>query len=148
MPVVATESVVFHLKSNPIDLSDEPSKQKLNIGVNELAPTPLLDKLEKDGVIRIERVADDDVSLNRLLYRSLDGVLITKNVGLYYLSKLSKEEQNKITYSNTPVRSVPMYLVISKKIKNAEELVRQFNNGIRKIEQNGRLDQIIREYTF
>jgi hypothetical protein len=142
---VVADSVVFHLKTNPVDLKRQAqfartSPWRKRSGTN--------DALEREGLIKIERAAGDDVSLYRIIYREMDGALVMKDVGFYYMQRLKEEDRQKITFSPRPLGRLPLYLVVSRQIPGGEELVTLFNKGLMKLKQSGRLEQILVEFLF
>ncbi|WP_375748461.1 substrate-binding periplasmic protein [Vibrio sp. HN007] len=138
-----SEQVLFFLKSRPVywkELSDLKGK---TIGVTLVNPYSRLSKAAKNGLIYLDTGGGYEVLLTKLLYRQIDAISMTKEVGLHYLeNNYSEEEKSRIDYSPVPLSSRDFYVVFSKEIKKNKMLREKFNRGLSIIKRNGTYDLI------
>ena len=61
----------------------------------------------------------------------------------YFLNtSLTEAERSQITYSPTIIQERCYHLILSKNINANEQLLKRFNEGLKKIRDNGRYDEL------
>ncbi len=92
-----------------------------------------------DNVITIDIGRSDEINLKKLIYNRIDLFPISKDVGISLLNtKFSMSERKKITYSPWK-EGIRHHLLLSKKVKRNEELLKLFNSGLAKLEKSGKI---------
>jgi len=103
-------------------------------------------KLEKSGVIKVERTGNDKNNLKKLAKGRVDIVIIGELNGMELINKtLSKADAKKIEMYKKPFRAKPYYLILSKKKGNSKELIKKFDKGLRKLKKDGKYNKYIKE---
>ena len=100
------------------------------------------DNAEKEGVITIERVAEDSMNIQKLTADRVDIVICEVDVGYELIEQtLSSEDAKKITHHPKSISAQPLYLLLSKQVKGNEQLVESFNQGLKRLSESGKVDQ-------
>jgi len=114
------------------------------IGLTLHTAYPILENLEKKGVIRIERAGNYEELFQRLLERRIDAVPMELNVGNQLLNTtLDQAQKELITYSPTVIDTREFHLIISKSISAGSEVVSKFNRGLKIIRESGLYKEIL-----
>ena len=133
---------LYHLKTFPLNWKKIEDLRGLRIGGTVSSVYPLLDAAEKKGILRIDRAKDHTANFKRLLRGWVDAVPVTNIMVSYSLGQLSPEEREKITRSDTPTDHVDYHLLLSKAVKGNKRFLTLFNQGYKRIKENGVYDQI------
>ena len=142
-PVVIDIEVLFHLKSSPLNWEIVDDLKGKKIGGTAHTVYPLFEKAEKRGILTIIRGGNYNLLFKNLLHHDLDAVPQVKHVARYFLNtSLTKEERSQITYSPTIIQERCYHLILSKNINDNEQLLKRFNEGLKKIRDNGRYDEL------
>ena len=103
------------------------------------------ERAEKDKKIRVIRTATDQINLQNLALGRIDGFVLDEIVGNYMLANdLPATDAAKIATSSFSVNTDPLHLLVSRKIKNGEELIRLFDKGLDSIHKDGTYDRIVK----
>ena len=104
------------------------------------------DKAEKSGLITVDRTSTESHNFKKLAANRIDAVVAEIDTGYEIMHRLLKPEQvESIIVSPQKIASFSNHLVISKKIKNGEELLSTFNKGLKQLTESGKVDQYIME---
>lgn len=95
-------------------------------------------------IIKLYRAGNYDVLFKRLLAKRIDAVPQVRRVAEYYLrTSLSKDDQDKITFSPTVFDNRKYYLILNKVHKENKRFMKLFNEGLQNIKSNGIYDDLI-----
>ena len=143
--IVPTTTVFFHLKRREFDWNTYEDLSEIRIGATlEYTYGKDFDAAEAAGIIQTERAPNDETSLRKLLKGRIDvfpGGLMTT----YTLIRdtFSQEDAAQFTHHSKPIAQRKLYLLLSKKAPGNERMRDQFNEGLRMLKENGKLEQII-----
>lgn len=143
--ILNSEFVFFHLSSQEFDWKNIDDLRKRKIGAtigfnygNEFQ------RAEKLKIIKVERASKDELNFRKLLKRRIDIFATDLIVGKAMLRKLyTLEIVNKFTHHKKPIRTDPMYLLLTKKNKENGKLIKVFNEGLKKLKKSGEFDQCV-----
>ncbi len=147
-PIYIGQYVFFYLKVHPFvwtqysDLKNVPMASTRGFG-------GMGDKFlqaEKDGVIQVTRLTSDEQSFNMLRAGRVQAVPSDLEVGYVLLKKLYGKDAKLFSHNLLPIQISPYHLVISKKVKNAQQLIDTFNEGLKRLRRTGRYHEIIKNW--
>jgi polar amino acid transport system substrate-binding protein len=96
------------------------------------------------GVFQLEEVAGDDTNFSKLGSRRIDAVLIQRDVGIYMLHKMHRQNIRALT---PPVEHLENHLVFTRG-KPAAELAPRFDSAIAAIRQDGTYARLRARYAL
>ncbi|WP_143559171.1 hypothetical protein [Alkalispirochaeta americana] len=82
------------------------------------------------------------MNYRKLVAGRIDAVLEERLVGLRDAKQTGLGDL--ITYNPKPIKADPYYLLVSRQHPRAEEIILSFNRGVRQLQADGRLDEILR----
>jgi len=146
-PLFNVDTVFFYNKSRPFEWTNIQDIGHLTIGatlgysyVNEIR------SITRQHAGKIEMTTSDEINLRKLISGRIDIFPCSKSVGRFILdTQIGPPSAKAITYHPHPLRSGPIYLLISKEAPNAEKIIKQFNIGLHKLKECGRYDHIMHE---
>ena len=103
---------------------------------NEAMKNPKFKKLA-------EEVKDDKSNINKLHYGRIQGLFMDSYSGISQLENMNLS--NEIVNSSFAIISGPIHAMFSKK-SISPDIVKKFDDGLQKLKNSGRLDQIINKY--
>lgn len=132
--VAQEQFVFFHRKDKPFQWQTLSDLKGLHLGggLGYSYGTDLDEMLAREE-ITINRVEDPNKAFQLLKYRRVELVPEEKHIGMFTLSKLPIETQQLITYHPKPFLSNDSYLMFSKAHPEANELLKIFNQGLKKV---------------
>lgn len=98
------------------------------------------DNAISEGQITVERTIEDAQNFQKLSAGRVDLVLCEINVGYDILETLSSEDSTNITHASKSVNAEPLYLLLSKKVEGNDDLIETFNQGLRLLSENDKMD--------
>ncbi|OZG71190.1 hypothetical protein BTA51_22750 [Hahella sp. CCB-MM4] len=104
---------------------------------------PEFTQLEKDKVLNVVRVRSDEQNFKLLLADRIDLFPIELEVGYEVLNRYFPSKQINLLTTTHPFRETSYYMLISKASPIAEKLLNSFNQGLKKLRQSGKLDEIL-----
>ena len=131
---------LFYNKSNPIEWNEPTDLKKYKMG-GVIGYAYGIEELEKQGVLKIERIGKDVGNYKKLAAGRLDIVLEDTEVGHESINKLGMTEQ--LTAHPKTLKSRKYSVIISKKAPNAQALVDAFNRGLKKLKDDGRYQKYL-----
>ncbi|OZG70147.1 hypothetical protein BTA51_27650 [Hahella sp. CCB-MM4] len=152
---LAYPDVVLHVKEEFIVLKDRAVTYtgklrdlgKLSIGV--LRGSLEADELNAAGLntVQVYRLIDGVRMLSR---ERIDAVLLPRIVYSYYVTQLDPNifKRPQIKILEPPYKTYELYVAFSKKKPNYVKLTEDFNQGLKKIKQDGTFDKIIHQYVW
>lgn len=139
-PVVTLGTSLFYNKSKPISWSKNEDLKQYKIG-GVIGYAYGVSELEKQGIIKINRIGNDTGNYKKLVAGRLDVVLEDTEVGHERIIKLGLKD--KIAAHPKKLTSSGYSVIISKKIPNAKKLIDAFNQGLKKLKADGRYDKYV-----
>lgn len=148
-PVYTGQYALFHLKRYPLKWEKYSDLHDIKIaatrGFGGMGQEFL--EAEEAKVINVERLASDEQSFNMLLLNRVQAVASDVEVGEELINKLFGPEKAKLfTHSERLIQMSKYHLVLSKRLKKSDELMKKFNTGLNILKQSGRYNQIINEF--
>jgi len=145
IPVDSGAWVLFHLKDNKLDTGslEDLKKYTFAVTLGEWAldgDDPLTHALrEKALVYHVTRT--DEQSFLMLLRKRIDVFPQQREVGKFQIQQLVKngqistQEAAKIVHTEKPYRNMPLFLLLSKKMKRNKRLIEVFDKGMLRLVQ-------------
>ena len=102
------------------------------------------DAAEAAGIIQTRRVPSDETNLKKLLKGRIDvfpGDVMVTNAQIQ--DTFSQEDAALFTHHPKSIHEKPFYLMLSKKVARHERMRDLFNEGLKRLKESGRYDQII-----
>ncbi len=146
-PVIDSNYVFFHLKSYAFDWSTVADLQKIKIGGTlEYNYGEAFEIAEKKGLIRVERIPKDEQNLMKLLNHRIEIFPLDIYVGYSMLRKnFQPNEVQQFTHHDRPLRSDPLYLLLTRKNPHNAQMMIKFNRGLKKLREEGKIKQYLQE---
>lgn len=146
-PLLKLDTVFFHKKSRPFDWTNLEDVGHLKVGAT--LGYAYIDKLRsatRSHGGRLELAPSDEINLRKLISGRIDVFPCSKSVGRFILhTQIGTDSAKAITYHPQPLLSGPIYLLISKDVPNAQEIIKRFNSGLRQLKECGRYDHIVHD---
>ncbi len=96
--------------------------------------------------LNVEYVASDEQNFMKLYSKRVDIVPTDEVVGNYIIEKLYSEEKEKFDIMDGVLNRSELRIMVSKKYPNYKQILEKFNNGIKKIKDNGKYNKIMEKY--
>jgi len=142
--LIRTKTVFFHLKSLKFHWESYEDLKKYAVGGTiGYTGTALL----KDKGLQVQLVPREELNYKKMIKHRIDITASSIVVGVQLINKLfSKQERTLFTYHPKALFDSKMYMLISKKIPNAQKLADSFDKGLKKLKDSGEYDRIIAEF--
>ncbi|MCL9780035.1 transporter substrate-binding domain-containing protein [Vibrio sp. S4M6] len=137
-PVISLSSSLFQQADKPIVWAQLTDLAKYKIG-GVVGYSYVTDKLEKQGVLKIQRIAKSDSNYKKLAAGRLDAVIEDTDVGFEAINRLGLA--GKIVPNDKELSAREYFVIISKNSPRAQELLEAFNRGLAKAQAAGKLKQ-------
>ncbi|MDG0817822.1 substrate-binding periplasmic protein [Bdellovibrio svalbardensis] len=147
-PIYVGRYVLFYLKTHPFnwtqysDLKNIPMASTRGFG----GMGDRFIQAEKDGLIKVERLTSDIQSFNMLRTGRVQAVPSDLEVGYVLLQKIYGKDVQLFAHHPLAIQVSEYHLVISKKVKDPQNLIDTFNDGLKKLRHSGRYNEIIRSW--
>ncbi|MEN8200644.1 MAG: transporter substrate-binding domain-containing protein [Thermodesulfobacteriota bacterium] len=146
-PVVMVKNVFFHHKDDPFDWNNLADLKGRRVGTTRgYAYGP--DFRAELARLQIDRADSDSdlINLNLLLKGRIDVFPIDIHVGHYLIARNFRPgEAELFAFHPRPLTPAPLFLVLAKSLPRSLELVEAFNDGLKKLRQSGRYQEILSE---
>jgi len=147
-PIYESRYVFFHLKSKPLNWAKLEDLKGTDIattrGFGGMGDEFL--RLEKNGTLNVQRVTSAEQSFDMLKADRVQAVVHDLEVGYVLLHSMYGDGDQIFTHSSHAV-AIPVYrLAVSKKAKNAENIVATFSEGLKLLRKSGRYDEILKNW--
>lgn len=149
-PVNSGKWVLFHRTTTPLlSLSIEKLKPYtfgITLGDWALDGKDALTTSLRNGILEYDQAPTDELMFLILARGRIDIFPQQIDVGYYQIKtlqkegRLKKEEAASLTHFEETYRSMPLYLLLSRKAKNSKRLMGIFNRGMEQLYRAGRLD--------
>ncbi|MCP4050192.1 MAG: ABC transporter substrate-binding protein, partial [bacterium] len=98
--------------------------------------------------LRNNKSYTDEVLMEKLVQGKIDLALIDKIQAEYLLNKKHADQSDKFVFLEPPIEIKDQHLVISKKTKNAQKIINDFNHGLKIIIDDGTFKDILKRHNF
>ena len=143
--IAPSEMAFFHLKTTKFDWNSVEDLKGLKIGGTlEYYYGKGLDEAEKAGLIHIERVGSDELSLKKLLKGRIDvfpGDLMVTHAQIQ--DTFSAKEATLFAHHPKTFEYRGVYILFSKQVEGNKQRRDLFNKGLSLLKQSGRYDEIM-----
>lgn len=133
--------VFFHLKSSPLgnwETLDDLKGKRIGATAGYTYTAEFWDAA-KSGRLNIEEASSDELNFKKLLKGRIDAFPTGPLVGQKLLNEeFGADVAEDVTYHPKPLVAPTGHLLISKKAKNAAELLTAFNRGLAKVRESGK----------
>ncbi len=98
----------------------------------------------ENDTLNVEIAADDPTNLKKLVAGRVDLIVIEQTLAWHLISEMFGEQQKeKLTVLERPLRVAPSFLLVSRKIPNADAIAASIQSGLETIRQQGLVDQLL-----
>lgn len=145
-PLFESVRVFFHRKDVPFDWRelDDVKDLRVAITLGSAEEFPLGDVVAR-GKGRLDIAQDYASGMKKLLLNRVDVYACNLAVGLFVLDHRVGPGASAITYNPRPIFSEANHLILNRNLPGAERLMERFNEGLRRLRENGRYDVIFRD---
>ncbi len=144
-PIAAATNSFFHLKSYEFGWDEFKDLEDVRVGgTSEYSYGTEFDAAERAGIFRTRRAISDEVGLTNLLKGRIDvfpGELLVTYEQIH--DTFSEEHAALFTHHPKHISKIPLYLLLSKKVSGNERVRDLFNEGLKRLKESGKFDQII-----
>lgn len=147
-PVVNTSYVFFHLKSYPFHWESvyDLAGRKIGWTRGYQYPKEFMNAVN-EGKIKVDIVTTDEQNYRKLLAGRIDIFPNDAIVGYAQIRKtFSPEEVQQFTHHPKELEKSTLHLMISKNCRNASLFLEQFNAGLKRLQDDGRIEQMYRDF--
>ncbi|MBU6953113.1 ABC transporter substrate-binding protein [Hahella sp. HN01] len=145
--VVTQDEVLFHLRALPLEPKSPADLLGESIAVPLGSKLGVWKEVVESGQVTEFGVRDVEVGMNMLLRRRVDAFPLARAVGYSALrAHFSPQEQALITHSATVFDRHEYRLMLSRKRSMNARLILQFNEGLRRLRESGRYQEMEEAY--
>lgn len=144
-PVARVDLAFFRRKGEPISFESLKKLGPYRIGViRGTAPFAILKKVSPP--LLLENVSNDEQNIKMLMKGRIDLFLTDLQYVVYVLKNKYPEWVDDIEVIQPPLHRGLMYIVISKKTKNYQQIIDDFNRGLESVRQDGGYGNILKKH--
>ena len=146
-PVIEVKYMFFHLKSFRFDWNSYEDLKEIAIGGTiEYNYGKDFQNAERSRKINVQRAPSDEINFKKLLARRVKIIPIELNNGYQLLQKKFRPEDIQLlTYHPKPVSLTNNHLMLSKKVKRSQRMLKLFNRGLKRLRESGKYEQYFAE---
>lgn len=98
--------------------------------------------------LKKEEVGNEILNLKKLLNKRVDLILIDKYVAQYHINTIFHKTKSDFDFILPPLKTHPLYVMFSKKVKNYKKTLKDFNDGLEQIILDGTREKILTSHGF
>jgi len=98
--------------------------------------------------LKKEEAGNETLNLKKLLNKRVDLILIDKFVAQYLINTIFYKNKSDFEFIVPPLKIHPLYVMFSRKVKDYERKLKDFNNGLEQIISDGTRIKILESYGF
>ena len=141
-PIVAHHYVLFHRTGMDFDWARVEDLESYRVGLTQdYNYGNTFEEAVAAGTINAEKTTSDIANFRKLAAGRIDLFPMEPAVGMKMLKELGLED--KITFHSTPLQSDYLYLILSRRIPHSDRYLKEFNEGLAKLRESGRLEALI-----
>jgi len=146
-PFIADDEVLFHLSNHPMEWNTFEDLAGLEIGVPLGSKIGAWEEPVESKIVKLVLTPTIETGFLQLLKGRIDGFPLIKSVGYHLIrTKLTQDEKKQITHASKIVERSEYRLMLSNKIEKNANLIDQFNQGLKILKENGRLDAMEKNF--
>lgn len=144
-PIINNQTQFLYLKSKPFDWQNIDDLQTLAVGGTiGFDYGPVFQQAESKGTIRVKRLPNERLGIRMLLANRLDIFPIDRVVAqAMLLQDFTAEQRASLAFHPRPLRTDPLYLLLSRKVAGNLTLLEHFNRGLQQLKENGTYDELM-----
>lgn len=96
--------------------------------------------------LKVNYVSTDLQNMNMLLKERIDFTLIDELVGWHLIKTHFPEQMLAFAVADKPESSTTLHLMVSRNYPNAKALTQVFNQGLKRVKENGHYQEILHNY--
>jgi polar amino acid transport system substrate-binding protein len=137
--------VFFHRKDYPFEWKTYGNLKGLRVGLTIAYDYPEeLKIMETEGEIKVERVPRDEQNFRKLLAKRIDIFPNDITAGMSQMKQIfTPEETAEIVWHHTALKAGTLHLVLSKKKERNARLIKLFDEGLKRLKENGTYDAVL-----
>ncbi|WP_018694552.1 substrate-binding periplasmic protein [Algicola sagamiensis] len=144
-PVIELSDAFFYHVEGSFEWHDINSLKKQLIGVvASYSYGQAFDDAVKYGSLKVESVSLDNQNVKKLLSKRIDAMLVNDYVGKALINVLPGKHSKLIKMHPKYLRTEQFRLIISKKWKNSDLILKEFNEGLKAIQESGQMAKILK----
>lgn len=141
-PIVAHNYVLFHRTNMDFDWNEVKDLESYRVGLTQdYNYGEEFEEAVAAGTISADITTSDESNFRKLAAGRIDLFPMEPAVGMGMLKELNLSD--KITFHTTPLQSDYLYLVLSRRVPESERYLKEFNEGLSKLRESGRLEKLI-----
>ena len=146
-PVIEVKYVFFHLKSFRFDWNSYEDLKGIAVGGTiEYNYGKDFQSAEKSKKIKVQRAPSDEINFKKLLAGRVKIIPIELDNGYQLLQKKFRPEDiQSLTYHPKPVSLTYNHLMLSKKVKRIQRMLKLFNRSLKRLRESGKYEQYFAE---
>ncbi len=131
-PVMSVAVVLFHLKSSRFDWKEVKDLERFRSGVvNGFKYKDEFDSAVVSGRITAEVVASQEINFLKLLKGRIDYTPVVLESGYAIVKRrFPPETAARFTHHPIPLSRQKLYLILSRKVRGNQQVLRDFNRGL------------------
>ncbi|CAD5109105.1 substrate-binding periplasmic protein [Zestomonas carbonaria] len=146
-PVIDSHYLLFYRKDRPVDWQEIDDLASLRLGATTgYDYGEAFQAAEAEGRLQVRRQTSDELGLRQLLAGRLDALPLDKVVAYAMLHEhFSAADRARLSFHPKPLRSDSLHLLLSRQVAGNAELMERFNQGLRQLQESGKVAQYLRE---
>jgi len=145
-PVMSAQKVFFHLREKSFDWKDYSDLKDVVIGgTTGYSYGKEFDEADAKGEVTMLRVGKNEQAFKMLMDGRIDTFLFERRAGYFLIHEKFPELLTQITHHAQPVQKVEYHLILSKRVKESAERLKQFNKGLKQLKEGGLVEFYLRE---
>ncbi len=145
-PIPPPNTIVFYkLKNKKISLETYQDLQPYRIGsvLGYAYPKDFIEAKLKNNIFYTDKEL-----ITKLVQRKIDLAIIDRIQAAYLLETNYPKQKDNFDVMEPPLEIKQQHLVISKKTKNGQRKINDFNRGLKMIKDDGTFDEILKKHGF
>lgn len=144
-PITDNQTYFLYRKNSPFDWQSIEDLHGLSIGGTiGYDYGPAFQEAVNTGAIQITRLPDEKLGISMLLANRLDVFPIDRLVAQSILLRdFTAEQRDSLAFHPLPLRTDPLYLLLSRKVAGNLTLLEHFNHGLQQLKENGTYDRLM-----
>ena len=143
-PLPGNEVVLFKQKdAKPEKFTSYAELQPYRIGIVRGYRNPP----EFDAAnLKTEKANSDKINLTKLAKGRVDLILVDRALANHIIRKELPEYEGDLVAVEPPVEVLPLYILFSRAAENAQEKADAFNRGLKLLQKEGRVEEILKQH--
>ncbi|WP_077459460.1 substrate-binding periplasmic protein [Salinivibrio kushneri] len=148
-PIFPEHVYLYHRKHYAFDWQEEADLEGIKLGVNRgYLDEYMLQQMQKRGLqINYQATTTELQNFRALIGGRVDIVISNRLIAERILRKhFDEQERGNIVRHSRPFRVTSLHVLISREIEQTDEYISAFNQGLERLHQSGRYDELITDF--